>query len=78
MTNEELVGLLQDLSASGTALSSIGLSWCILHNNVFRARDLPLRRALYVWCAMLVLQVIVIVIPNAIKGGAGKYYAPSG
>ena len=64
--------------ATGTSLSSIGLSWCILHDIVFQARELRLRTAIYVYCGMLALQVVLALVPIIVFRGPQNFFGPAG
>jgi hypothetical protein len=72
-----LLAISDQLSATGAALASIGLSWCILYNAVFGAQGPRLRIGLGIWAGMLILQFIIILVPN-LTVHPDHLYGPSG
>ena len=74
-----LVAILKQLDATGTALSIIGMSWCIFHDHVIDpAGNLSLKSGYVILATMVLIQAILIGIPNIVYHGAFKYYGVSG
>lgn len=76
---EILVAILKQLDATGTALSIMGMSWCILHDYVLAtATNLSFKSGCIGLAIMFIIQAILIGVPNGIYHGAFNYYGPAG
>jgi len=70
--------VIKQLSNTGAAMSIVAMSWCILHDYVFNStRNLRGRDAIVGIVVMSFIQIIDILIPNAIHG-VHQYYGISG
>ena len=76
-----ILAIMQQLSSTGTALSIVAMSCCILHDYVIDSRT---RGVHHPWAGVMglgiisVVQVIDIALPNGLLDGAHSYYGISG